>query len=63
MSAIVCEPTYRTATFVDWYRALCAHARANGGSASTEQPWMHRAYGHELTPSEAWDAFTNNEEI
>lgn len=55
------EPTYRTATFDEWHRALCEHARNNGGSASTRQAWMHRLYNREYTPSEAWEAFNNDE--
>lgn len=57
------EPTFRTATFQEWHRELCAHARRQGGSASTEQAWMHEAYGNFLTPSEAWEAFTNDEVV
>lgn len=55
------EPTFKTATFQEWHRALCEYARQNNGSAALEQAWMHRAYNRYLTPSEAWDAFTNDE--
>lgn len=62
MSAVIEEPTYKTATFAEWHRQLCEVARAQGGSASTEQAWMHRSYNRFLTPSEAWEQFTNDEE-
>lgn len=55
------EPTKATATFYEWHRSLCAHARSLGGSASTEQQWMHTAYYQGLTPSDAWENFNNNE--
>lgn len=58
---ILSEPTYKTATFVEWYRRLCEIARSQGGSASTEQAWMHRLYNRNLTPAEAWEQFNNNE--
>lgn len=55
------EPTYKTATFNEWHRELCAVARQQHGSAATEQAWMHELYNQHLTPSEAWEAFTNDE--
>jgi hypothetical protein len=55
------EPTFTTSNFRDWHRRLCEIARTQGGSASTEQAWMHRLYNEHYTPSEAWEAFNNNE--
>lgn len=55
------EPKYRNATFAEWHRQLCEVARAAGGSASTEQAWMHKLYSRDLTPAEAWEQFTNDE--
>lgn len=53
----IAEPTYGTATFFEWYQALCRYAREHGGSTSTEQAWMHYAYNRGETPSEAWEDF------
>lgn len=61
MNTNVEEPTYATATFAEWHRRLCEVARESGSSASTEQTWMHRLYNRHYTPSEAWQAFSNNE--
>lgn len=55
------EPTFKTATFNEWHRELCQLARSKGGSTSTEQAWMHELYNQHYTPSEAWDAFNNDE--
>jgi hypothetical protein len=55
------DPTCKTSTFNEWHRALCEHARNNGGSASTLSGWMRRLFDRHYTPAEAWEAFTNNE--
>ena len=55
------EPTNTTATFGQWHMALCQHARERGGSASTLAIWMTRLYQQGLTPSEAWEVFSNDE--
>lgn len=55
------EPTVFTATYNEWYRALCEYARSQGGSTSTEQPWMRNEFNRFSTPSQAWDNFNNDE--
>lgn len=53
--------THRTATFNEWHWQLCEYARKAGGSASTEAVWMRRMYDKGASPSEAWEAFINDE--
>lgn len=61
MSVEIAEPTYRTATYGEWHRTLAALARSHGQSMSTDEGWMRRCYNDYLTPSEALEAFNNNE--